>query len=166
MTVAQSRAYHMAKARNVARYGGRKDPIQRTPQALFDQLDAEFHFTLDAAASDNNAKCARYFTADDDGRVESWAGETVWCNPPFGKPLKQWVEKAYREAGGGATVVMLLPVGSDMDWWHTWVMVADEVRFIRGRVAFLTESGARQGNSFMPCCIVVFRPPPTLEVGA
>lgn len=33
-----------------------------TPQDLFDELDREFHFTLDAAASPSNAKCAKYYT--------------------------------------------------------------------------------------------------------
>lgn len=149
----------MSKARNIARYGGRKDPIQRTPNALFAQLDAEFHFTLDAAASIENAKCTKFYTRDDDGRMQSWGTDIVWCNPPYGKPLGQWVEKAYRAAGGGATCVLLIPVASDMAWWHTWVMEADEIRFIRGRIRFLTESNVRQGNSFMATCVVVFRPP-------
>lgn len=50
-----------------------------TPQKLFDELDAEFHFTLDAAASDKNHKCARYFTQNDDGLRQNWGGETVFC---------------------------------------------------------------------------------------
>jgi site-specific DNA-methyltransferase (adenine-specific) len=45
-----------------------------TPQKLFDELDAEFHFTLDAAASDENHKCARYFTQKDDGLRQNWGG--------------------------------------------------------------------------------------------
>ena len=45
-----------------------------TPQRLFDELDAEFHFTLDAAASDGNHKCARYFTQSDDGLRQNWGG--------------------------------------------------------------------------------------------
>lgn len=45
-----------------------------TPQKLFDELDAEFHFTLDAAASDENHKCARYFTQSDDGLRQNWGG--------------------------------------------------------------------------------------------
>lgn len=45
-----------------------------TPQRLFDELDAEFHFTLDAAASDSNHKCARYFTQNDDGLRQNWGG--------------------------------------------------------------------------------------------
>ena len=67
-----------------------------TPQKLFDELDAEFHFTLDAAASDENHKCARYFTQNDDGLRQNWGGETVFCNPPYGsKETGLWTEKCY-----------------------------------------------------------------------
>ena len=42
---------------------------------------------LDAAADATNAKCARYFTAEDDGLTQDWAGETVWLNPPYGRGI-------------------------------------------------------------------------------
>ena len=45
-----------------------------TPQKFFDQLDSEFHFTLDPCADETNHKCARYFTAADDGLKQSWGG--------------------------------------------------------------------------------------------
>lgn len=69
-----------------------------TPQKLFDELDAEFHFTLDAAASDENHKCTRYFTQKEDGLRQNWGGETVFCNPPYGsKETGLWTEKCCRE---------------------------------------------------------------------
>ena len=55
-----------------------------TPQDFFNKLNEEFRFTLDAAASDDNAKCANYFTKEQDGLVQSW-GHTVWLNPPYGR---------------------------------------------------------------------------------
>lgn len=69
--------------RNEALFSSDKN-FWETPQKLFDELDAEFHFTLDAAASDENHKCARYFTQNDDGLRQNWEGETVFCNPPYG----------------------------------------------------------------------------------
>lgn len=45
-----------------------------TPQALFDELDAVYHFTLDPCASDENHKCEKYFTREDDGLAHSWGG--------------------------------------------------------------------------------------------
>jgi len=48
--------------------------LWETPQAFFDELDAEFHFTLDVAALPENAKCARYYTPKDDGLSKNWGG--------------------------------------------------------------------------------------------
>lgn len=74
-----------------------------TPQDLFDKLDAEFHFDVDVCATGKNAKCSKFFTKEHDGLKQSWLGKTVWCNPPYGKKIAEWVKKAYLEsrAGGG-----------------------------------------------------------------
>lgn len=74
-----------------------------TPQAFFDELNKEFDFTLDPCATPENAKCARFFTKEIDGLAQSWRGETVFCNPPYGRDLSKWVAKAHAEvvAGGG-----------------------------------------------------------------
>ena len=45
-----------------------------TPQDLFDKLNSVFHFTLDVCASDENHKCAKYFTREQDGLKQSWGG--------------------------------------------------------------------------------------------
>lgn len=65
-----------------------------TPQSLFDQLDEEFHFTLDAASSDQNAKCEHHYTVENSGLEHSWEGETVFCNPPYGRNIGDWIRKA------------------------------------------------------------------------
>lgn len=49
-----------------------------TPQDLFDALDAEFHFTLDPCSSEQNHKCDRYFTKEDDGLLHDWGGWNVY----------------------------------------------------------------------------------------
>ena len=64
-----------------------------TPQDFFDELNAEFHFTLDPCATRENAKCARFFTVEDDGLKQDWQGETVFCNPPYGREIGKWVKK-------------------------------------------------------------------------
>ena len=88
-----------------------------TPQGLFDDLNKEYGFTLDAAASDKNHKCKKYYTERVDGLLQDWKGETVFCNPPTGhKSFKLWVRKAYEESRKkNTTVVMLLPVSTDSD---------------------------------------------------
>src|ERR1700682_6507260 len=102
MTVVDRR-YQLARLMNGARgnRGRAVDPLQRTPDGLFRQLDVEFAFTLDAAASDRNAKCARYFTLADDALGREWGVERVWLNPPFGRGLNNWLRKAWEASRGG-----------------------------------------------------------------
>lgn len=74
-----------------------------TPQWLFDQLNEEFHFTLDVCADPQNAKCVQYFTREQDGLSKEWDG-TVWCNPPYGRTIGLWVKKVVEfVANGGGT---------------------------------------------------------------
>lgn len=105
-----------------------------TPQALFNQLDAEFHFTLDPCATPENAKCQKFFTKQDDGLSQEWAGERVFLNPPYGRQIKEWIKKA---ATSKTLVVALIHARTDTRWWHEWVEpYAKEIRFIKGRVCF------------------------------
>lgn len=126
-----------------------------TPQDLFDSLDAEFHFTLDAAASDLNFKVSNYLTADDDSLNCDWDGHTVWLNPPYGRVLNLWIRKAWEESQKGATVVCLVPARTDTAWWHDYAM-RGEIRFIRGRVKYVRSDGFSDSAPF-GSAIVVFR---------
>lgn len=130
-----------------------------TPGLLFSRLDDEFHFTLDACGSHDNAKVTSFFEEPffehSIGAIDStWVG-TVWCNPPYGPGLPLWVAKAEWSARTvvGVTVVLLLPARTDTKWWHDIVMKAAEIRFIRGRIRF---HGAKAGAPF-PSVVVVFR---------
>lgn len=124
-----------------------------TPQDLFDELEREFRFTLDPCSTAANAKCDRFFTAEDDGLLQSWQGERVFMNPPYGRAVQKWVEKAHSESRGGATVVCLLPSRTDTRWWHDYCMKG-EIRFVRGRLYF----GDGKGRAPFPSAIVIFRP--------
>lgn len=128
-----------------------------TPKTFFDELDAEFHFTLDACATAENAKCANFFSPEQDGLKQVWSG-TVFMNPPYGRQILRWVEKAFKTAEtGGATVVCLLPARTDTRWFWDFCFKG-EVRFIRGRIKF-ERLGAKTSAPF-PSCIVIFRPKP------
>jgi site-specific DNA-methyltransferase (adenine-specific) len=111
-----------------------------TPQALFDQLDEIHNFTLDVAASSSNHKTAKWFGLDHnnpalrDGLTMSWAGENVWCNPPYGRVIKEWVKKAHQESQH-ASIVMLLPARTDTQWFHDYA-IRHKVTFIKGRLKF------------------------------
>lgn len=104
-----------------------------TPDSVFLPLDEEFGFTLDVAASPENAKCEKFYTADDDGISQPWEG-VVWCNPPYSE-IGLWVRKA-QESRATATSVLLLPASTDVAWFHDWVLPYAEIRFLRGRIMF------------------------------
>ncbi len=123
-----------------------------TPQTLFDELDAEFHFTLDPCASPDNAKCKKFYTYHDNGLNKDWSGEVVFMNPPFGREIRHWMAKAYREALNGAVVVCLIPARTDTHYWHEYAMKG-EIRYIRGRITF---EGMKHNAPF-PSVIVIFR---------
>ena len=101
-----------------------KTPVWETPQALFDELDREFHFETDVCALPENAKCKRFFTPEMDGLKQEWTG-VCWCNPPYGRVIADWVKKA---AESKATTVMLLPNRTEMGWFHEYVLGKAEVR--------------------------------------
>lgn len=129
-----------------------------TPDTTYLPLHEEFGFTLDAAASDENHKCERYFTLADDGLAQDWTG-AVWCNPPYGRVIAHWVAKAYAESLRGAIVVMLIPSRTDTGWWHDLVMATGaEIRFIRGRLNFGPKKSSKHSAPF-PSAVVIFRPP-------
>lgn len=124
-------------------------PEWETPQDIFDVLDAEFHFTLDVCATDENAKCKDYFARESDGLSQDWSG-VCWMNPPYGDEIPGWVAKAH-ESAKSATVVCLVPARVDTEWWWEHCRFG-EIRFLRGRLKF---GGAKSGAPF-PSAVVVF----------
>ena len=127
-----------------------------TPQAFFDELNREFHFTLDAAATDKSAKCPAYFTPETDGLKSPWnvAGGPVFCNPPYGKEIAKWVQKSFEESRKKNTlVVMLIPARTDTKYFHDFIYGKAEIRFIRGRLKF---GNAKTAAPF-PSMVVIFR---------
>lgn len=80
-----------------------------TPQKFFDDLNNEFDFTLDVASTEINAKCPRFYTEKENGLQQDWNNNRVWCNPPYGRTLGQWVKKASMATGGGSRHVNSSP---------------------------------------------------------
>ena len=129
-----------------------------TPQAFFDKLNEQFEFTLDPCATEANAKCKKYFTEEEDGLAQDWKGHTVFVNPPYGRGIDEWIKKGYEEAQDPDTkVVMLIPARTDTKYWHDYVMKAEMVFFIKGRLKF----GDCNNSAPFPSAVVVFskRPP-------
>jgi phage N-6-adenine-methyltransferase len=127
-----------------------------TPDTLFNELNEEFKFTLDAAASDSNKKVDKFFDKNSNGLKQSWKNETVWLNPPYGEKgskLVDWIKKSVSEMNNGATTVLLIPARTNTNWFHDYCLKFGEVRFIRGRPKFVN---AKYGLP-QPLCFVIFR---------
>ena len=135
-----------------------------TPQDFYNQLDAEFGFTLDPCASQSSAKCSSFYTEDDDGLYKNWEGQTVFMNPPYGRKIGNWIQKAYEEGEKGNTrVVALIPARTDTKYWHNYCMKATEIRFVKGRLKF--GQGNTKNSAPFPSAVVVFSgsPPPKIS---
>ena len=128
-------------------------PDWATPQDLFDDLDAEFRFETDVCATAENAKCSKFYTLADNGLEQPWTG-VCWCNPPYGRVIGQWIQRAYAASLDGATVVCLVPARTDTSWWQDYVTRAREIRYLRGRLKF----GAGKYPAPFPSAVVVFGP--------
>ena len=127
-----------------------------TPKDLFARLNDEFKFTLDPCATPENAKCAKFFTKEDDGLKQSWEAERVFCNPPYGRELGKWVEKAYQSRTLAQVIVMLIPARTDTKYFHQYIYGKEdvEIRFLKGRLKF----GEATNSAPFPSMLVIFRP--------
>ena len=113
-----------------------------TPASLYDTLNEEFLFADDPCP----------FHGSEDGLERDWRSP-AFINPPYDRTMAKWLRKVRSEARKGVTVVMLVPSRTDTRWWHEYVMKADEIRFLRGRLKF---SGAPYNAPF-PSAIVIFK---------
>lgn len=128
-----------------------------------EKLDVEF--TLDVAAASHNAKCVRFFTREQDGLRQSWAGETVWCNPPY-SAIEPWLIKAWEESKHCPLIAMLLPANRcEQKWWQRHVEPHRDrgsgftVRFLPGRMRFIKRGQTDVGPNERPpfgCVLLVW----------
>lgn len=137
-----------------------------TPQDLFEALDKEFGFVLDAAANPQNTKCKRWLGPGskiaEDALGVPWGDVkgAIFLNPPYSR-VKEFVEKASTEGRYGNPVVCLLPARTDTRWFHEYIWDRTihapyewiEVRFLKGRLKF----GGGVNSAPFPSMVVVFR---------
>lgn len=128
-----------------------KTDLRATPQDFFNKLNDEFHFTLDPCATEENHKCDRYFTKEQDWLKQSRDNEIVFCNPPYWKEIKNRVKKWYESRGG--EIVMLLPARTDTKRFHDYIYHKSEIRFIKGRLKFWDS----KNSAPFPSMVVIFR---------
>jgi phage N-6-adenine-methyltransferase len=165
-------------ARNHPQQTAARGPLEEvddrgTDPALFAVLSRRFgDFTIDVAAAPHNAKCVRYFTREDDGLVQSWAGEQVWCNPPY-SDCRSWVAKAWVELHA-PLIVMLMPANrTEQGWWQDLVEPYRDrpgsslrVEFLRGRLGFARPEQylprGRVGHVPFGSCLLIWEGPRTI----
>jgi phage N-6-adenine-methyltransferase len=125
-----------------------------TPQDFFDKLNWRFGaYTLDPCANPANTKCPNFFTEAEDGLTKSWEGFNSFINPPYGRGIERWIKKAYDESRHENTsVTMLVPARTDTKYWHSYIMKADEVYFVKGRLKF----GDSKNSAPFPSAVIVF----------
>lgn len=129
-----------------------------TPKDFFNELNKEFNFDLDVASTHENAKTDRHFTEEDDGLNQDWIGN-VFCNPPYGREISAWVEKAYKESQKehNKVVVLLIPARTDTRYWHDYIFgKASDIRFLKGRLKFELNGESKQSAPF-PSAVIVYR---------
>jgi phage N-6-adenine-methyltransferase len=139
------------RTRQSSLFGDPTDGVddRRTPRAFFDPLHDRFRFTVDAAASVDNALLPRFWTRTDSGLSAPWSGERVWCNPPY-SAIPAWVAKAWRETRRPEShlepchcAVLLLPADrTEQPWWQDHIEPYRDrgkgitTEFVRKRVKF------------------------------
>ena len=119
---------------------------EKTPSGFYNQLNNEFHFDFDP--------CPLKPIPERDGLNIMW-GKRCFINPPYGKQIKIWLEKALFEIKKGNTelAVFLLPAYTDVKWFHEIVLSkATEIRFIKGRLKF----GSHNNTAPFASMVVIF----------
>jgi len=140
-----------------------------TDPDVFNALDREFDFALDAAANYQNTKVPNnYLTKDDDALSTDWEQAifnvtsknlNVWVNPPYGKGfIKKFMNKAIEQKAKGVTTVMLVPATLDAQWLP--IQHISEIRIVTGgRLSFYhPETGKKVNGNTKGSMFVIFRP--------
>lgn len=131
-----------------------------TPQDLFNELNKEFNFEIDVAATRENSKCKMFFTENDNALVKNWSDYgNVFCNPPYDSKLQnEFIKKAYEESlKNKVVIVLLIPARTDTKRWHKYIFpYASDIRFLEGRLKFETQGIPHENSAPFPSAIVVF----------
>lgn len=126
------------------------------PRDAFRELHKEFKFTIDVAASPENAKLGRFYTRENSGLEASWSDERVYCNPPY-SDIAPWCKKAWDETSA-ELIVLLLPANrTEQSWWQRHIepfrdraMSPLTTRFLSGRQRFLKPGQKKVGPNERP----------------
>jgi phage N-6-adenine-methyltransferase len=133
-----------------------------TPHDLFHYWNMRYRFTIDVAANAKNAKCARFYSKEDNGLEQSWAGERVWCNPPYSE-IPKWVEKAHQETKA-EVICMLIPANrTEQPFWAELIEPYRDrgkrlrTSFIPKRIRFVHPKTGLMGSPMFGCVMLIWK---------
>ena len=126
-------------------------PDYSTPQHIYDALDRRFHFTFDAAASEDNTKCARYWTKEDNALLQPWGRESYFCNPPYNTGLLGWTDKYMEALRAGGSVVGIHPNTTEAAWFE-YCFAYGTIWLARPRIQF---NSAKSGNTLGTVIVIL-----------
>ncbi|MFD0726997.1 DNA N-6-adenine-methyltransferase [Lysobacter brunescens] len=149
----------MGRGQNVAKssayvnwYGKGRAQNCRTPRSMFDQLHAEYGFTLDGASEPGNGLLPLASTAK---KPIAWDGQRVFCNPPWSN-IRPFIE----QAPAAELAVFLVPARTNVAWFHRAIELGGKARFFQGRPSFeLPGRTKKSHNSPVDCLLLVFERP-------
>jgi len=141
----------MAKGMSVAAKT-EQDPesCYETPEWLVERIRRAFGGQIDldpCTTAQNPVGATKFVCPPDDGIAYQWAnhGARIFCNPPYGRTISHWTQKAKDAAHDGASVILLVPARTDSAWFQDLVVKASAVLFIKGRLTF---RGQKTGAPF------------------
>lgn len=129
-----------------------------TPPDFYDRLRGEFRFTLDVCATRKNTKCKAFYSPQMNALTKRWHKVVkpdgwAWMNPPYGREIVHWVQKAACESRFGLNIVCLLPARTDTKWFHEYVFgVCTELRLVKGRLKF----GGHDNSAPFPSMVAIY----------
>lgn len=122
----------------ISKKPGAKDEW-RTPKSLFRWVSKYYDFTLDAAATDKNALCKKYYTKEADAFRKNWfvgsKGGDVWLNHPYSQNL-EWIMKCAQETKRGTNIVNLGPCDTSAQWFGAYYNNCTTIYLFSGRIKF------------------------------
>lgn len=92
------------------------------------------------AQANLTVKAERFFTQEDDGFDQPWAGKRVWCNHPFSRENNARIAKKVNwEYLKNATIVMITFAATSEKWFQPLLKYPQ--CFLHGRTNYLDKNG-------------------------
>lgn len=140
----------------------------QTPLSLFNRLNGDAHFLVDAAASEANHLVPKWYgpgssLGEDALSINKWLSP-AFCNPPYGRGMGRWLDKFIEQAALGTTIVALLPARVEARWWYEKVVQHADILFLVGRVPYIRPDRTKPSQPDHPSAVCLYHSLPTRRV--